>query len=46
MLFPQKEWPDMSLRFIFHGRQYAQARNPQFKNHPVWKEVCESLGYK
>jgi endonuclease III len=44
-LFPASEWNNMSLRFIFHGREFAQARNPQFKSHPVWSKVYESLGY-
>lgn len=44
-LFPKKEWRDLSLRFIFHGRDVFQAKKPAFKNHPVWSEVYEELGY-
>jgi len=42
-LFPKNEWRDTSLRMIFHGREVAQARNPQFESHPVWKEVYSEV---
>ncbi len=37
-LFPREEWNDMSLRFIFHGRQVNQARNPKYHEHPFWSK--------
>ncbi len=39
-LFPQNEWNDMSLRFIFHGRYRCKARQNLCKNDPVWRELC------
>lgn len=40
-LFPQKEWDDVSLRFIFHGRNRCKARNNTCCEHEVWRELCE-----
>lgn len=44
-IFPKKEWMGTSLRMIFHGREVFQAKKPEFKNFPKWKEIYESLGY-
>lgn len=42
-MFTPDQWVDVSLRMIFHGREYAQAKNPQFHKHPVWSRVYENL---
>lgn len=39
-LFPREEWAEMSLRFIFHGRNKCKAQNPKCKYDPVWRELC------
>lgn len=41
---PKKEWPDTSLRFIFHGREVSAAKNPIFLEHPVWKPIYLEFG--
>lgn len=42
-LFPREEWNDMSLRFIFHGREWNQAKNPKYAEHPFWSEYYKNL---
>lgn len=44
-LIPSFEWPSLSLRMIFHGREVFQAKKPQFESYPVWKDVYKSLGF-
>lgn len=39
-IFPREEWPDMSLRLIFHGRYRCKAKNPKCKDDPVWSVIC------
>lgn len=43
-LFDRKDWNEMSLRLIFHGRFLAKARGNVIATHPVWKKVYEDLG--
>lgn len=38
-LFPKEEWVGTSLRMIFHGRQWSQAKNPMYEKHPVWAKL-------
>lgn len=38
-LFHPSEWRAMSLRMIFHGREYMQAKKPQYEKHDIWKNI-------
>ncbi|MDQ6985777.1 MAG: endonuclease III [Candidatus Dojkabacteria bacterium] len=38
-LFPREEWNDLSLRFIFHGREINTAENPKIEQYTFWKDV-------
>ncbi len=38
-LFKREDWPEMSLRLIFHGRNIDRARNPLWMQHKVWSKV-------
>ncbi len=40
-LFPRSEWPDMSLRLIFHGRYLAKSRGAKWNEHKVWKKIYD-----
>ncbi len=44
-LFPKEDWDKVSLRMIFHGREWSQAKNPKFLEHPrqEWREIYEKL---
>ena len=42
-LFDYPEWPSLSLRMIFHGREVFQAKNPQYKKHHIWNMVYSDL---
>ena len=44
-LYKPKDWMGMGLRFVFHGREVFQAKNPQFKESKKWDEVYSELGY-
>lgn len=39
-IFPRKEWDDISLRMIFHGRTMCTARNPKCRLDPEWSKIC------
>ena len=43
-LFPKKDWDKVSLRMIFHGREWSQARNPKYLTHPrkEWRQIYSS----
>lgn len=45
-LFPKEVWPEVSLQMIFHGREWSQAKNPKYYEHPrkEWREVYRSMG--
>jgi endonuclease-3 len=45
-LFPKESWPEVSLQMIFHGREWSQAKNPKYFEHPreEWREVYRSMG--
>lgn len=40
-VFPREEWSDLSLRFIFHGREVNTAKNPKIEQDKIWKEIYE-----
>jgi endonuclease-3 len=44
-IFPQDLWVEISLRMIFHGREYSQAKKPQFHKHEEWSQIYKSLGF-
>lgn len=44
-IFPRDLWVENSLRMIFHGREYAQAKRPQFHKHTAWSQIYKSLGF-
>lgn len=39
-LFPKEEWPEMSLRLIFHGRYRCKARKCMCQNDSEWSKIC------
>ncbi|MCA9386889.1 endonuclease III [Candidatus Dojkabacteria bacterium] len=44
-LFPKKDWDKISLRLIFHGREWSQAKNPKYLEHTnsEWREIYRNL---
>ncbi len=44
-LFPKEDWDKVSLRLIFHGREWSQAKNPKYMKHPLkeWREIYKQL---
>jgi endonuclease-3 len=42
-IFPKKEWGDVSLRFIFHGRFRCKARKPLCSDDPFWSKICNCV---
>jgi len=41
-LFDRYEWPEMSLRLIFHGRYRCKARGCECAKDEDWKKFCKS----
>ncbi|MCS7317774.1 MAG: endonuclease III [Candidatus Dojkabacteria bacterium] len=39
-IFPKSEWPEMSLRLIFHGRYKCKAKVNMCKNDKNWASLC------
>ncbi|MCA9381132.1 endonuclease III [Candidatus Dojkabacteria bacterium] len=44
-LFPKKDWDKISLRLIFHGREWSQAKSPRYMEHPntKWREIYKEV---
>lgn len=40
-LFPQKEWNELSLRFVLHGRNLCTAKKNMCCEDEVWKKLCD-----
>ncbi|GAB4285674.1 MAG: hypothetical protein Kow0081_3610 [Candidatus Dojkabacteria bacterium] len=38
-LFPKSEWRKVSLRMIYHGREWSQAKNPKYKDSEKWRAI-------
>lgn len=39
-IFSREDWPEMSLRMIFHGRYRCKARNDQCHLDEAWAQYC------
>jgi endonuclease-3 len=42
-IFDRNEWPEMSLRLIFHGRYRCKARGCECSKDENWKKLCKSM---
>jgi len=42
-IFDRHEWPEMSLRLIFHGRYRCKARGCECSKDENWKKLCKSM---
>ncbi len=44
-IFLKHEWPEMSLRLLFHGRYRCTARKCKCGDHPEWKNLCNRKNF-
>lgn len=44
-LFKPMDWDKVSLRMIFHGREWSQAKSPKYLEHPreEWRKIYKEL---